>query len=294
MIVLKTILKSMRPRQWAKNVFVLAPLLFALEAGHLGSLISALIATFMFCMVSGTVYLLNDIVDRESDAEHPDKQHRPIASGALPVPVAMRATAIVLVATHAVALFWNPMFALTLASFFALNVAYSFWVKHLPILDVLFIAGGFLLRVVGGAVAIDVPFSLWILACTFLLSMYLGLGKRLHELRFMGDRSQRTRQVLRRYDLRWATPVFLMVGLLTVVSFGLYTVSSKALLSFGTRNLLWGVPLVAVGLARFAILSFDSKRPRSPTDALLSDPWILISALLWAIVAVMVLYLGFA
>jgi len=284
------VLQGMRPRQWAKNVFVLAPLLFALRAGDAVSVLRALAGFALFCIASGVVYLVNDVADREADAHHPRKRLRPIASGALPMPVATGSAAGLALLSLLAAALLSPAFGLTLCAYLALNLFYSFKGKQVPIVDVICISMGFVLRVVGGGVAIPVPVSFWILACTFLLSLYLGLGKRLHEVLLMGDEAQRTRSVLRLYgpgQTRWA---FGLSGLASGVAFLLYTLSDRALVNFGTRGLVLTVPLVLAGLARFYGLARDTRRKTPPTDSLLSDPGILATALAWGAMAVGILY----
>ncbi len=286
------VLKGMRPRQWAKNVFVLTPLLFALKAGEVGAELRALTAFLLFSITSGVVYLANDIADRKVDVHHPRKKLRPIASGALPVRVAGASAVGLAVLTLAAGLILSPQLALTLLGYLLLNLFYSFKGKQIPIADVSCIALGFVLRVVGGGVAIPVPVSFWILSCTFLLAAYLALGKRVHELMLMGEEGRRTRSVLRLYGpvpTRWA---FGLTGLAACGTFLAYTLSDRALANFGTRALVLTVPLVVFGLGRFYRLAHDTRRTAPPTDTLMSDPWILCAAFAWGAAAVVILYFG--
>jgi decaprenyl-phosphate phosphoribosyltransferase len=285
------VLQGMRPRQWAKNVFVFAPLLFALRLTDGHSVLGSLVAVALFCLASGAVYLVNDIVDREADRAHPEKRHRPIASGRLAVPLAGGAAVVAVVFAVGLAAAWQVYLAAVIAAFFLLNLAYSFWLKRIPIVDVLVISAGFILRVVGGALAIEVPISLWILVCTFLLSLYLGLGKRLHELIGLGESNRTTRAALRGYRIRPTRLLFRTVGLLAVVAFACYTLSPRAAENFGTIGLIFTVPFVVLGLWRFALLAEAGHRSSSPTEALLSDPPVLVSALLWGVSATAIIYL---
>ncbi|MBM4356153.1 MAG: decaprenyl-phosphate phosphoribosyltransferase, partial [Deltaproteobacteria bacterium] len=266
------VLEGMRPKQWAKNVFVLAPLLFALRAGDAASALRAGVAFVLFCVASGVVYLLNDVADREADAHHPRKRLRPVASGSLPVRVAVCSAAGLGLLSLVAGVLMADEFGLTLSGYLALNLFYSFRGKQVPIADVLCISLGFVLRVVGGAVAIPVPISFWILLCTFLLSLYLGLGKRLHEVLLMGEDASRTRSVLRLYGLGPTRRAFQLTGIASGVAFLAYTLSERAFVNFGTRALVFTVPLVLAGLARFHFLAHDTGRKSSPTDSLLSDP----------------------
>jgi len=281
----------MRPRQWAKNVFVLAPLLFALKLSDGQSILGALVAAALFCMTAGAVYLVNDIVDRAADKRHPEKCRRPIASGRLPLPVAWASALLLVIGALTLALLWRVQLALVIATFFGVNLAYSFWLKRVPGFDLLLISFGFILRVVGGALAIAVPISWWILICTFLLSLFLGLGKRLHELILLGDKGVQTRAALRGYSRGPTRLLFHLTGGAAVVAFALYTLSSRAAENFGTRNLIWTVPFVIAGLWRFSRLTLERGRTKSPTEALLSDWPVILSALLWGIAATAIIYL---
>lgn len=282
----------MRPHQWVKNVFVLAPLVFALRAMDVADGVKALFAMMWFCLGSATIYLINDIVDREADAQHPEKRNRPIAAGKLPLSVAALAAC----GTGAVAVGGAAWMNLTtggiMVCFLAANLAYSFGAKRVAGLDVLFISISFLLRVTGGATAIQVPISAWILLCTFGLSAYLGLGKRVHELNVMKVDASAVRRALAGYHpvvTRWA---FLVSGTLSVALYAAYTLSSHAEHSFGTTNLVATVPLVALGLGRFAQLAIRTTTHKSPTEALVTDPIILASVLGWAGACLFVVYGG--
>lgn len=280
----------MRPRQWAKNVFVLAPVLFALQIGNPGALAVASVACLLFCLASSSVYLFNDIFDREADAAHPVKRFRPIASGALTPGTAAWAALVLALLSVAGAFPLAPLLCVVLLVFLCNNLVYSRWGKHVPVLDVLMIAFGFLLRVAGGAFAVEVPISWWIILCTFLLSLYLGLGKRIHELAAVGGGNARTRAVLARYDRRTTLVVFVATGVAAVGAFSAWALSDHALAQFGSRNLGWTAPLAAMGVARFAFLANDGSRKRPPTDALLTDPTILTAGALWAALAVVIIY----
>ncbi len=284
------ILASMRPRQWVKNVFVLAPLLFASKLGEGSAVLCGLTAFALFCMAAGAVYLLNDIVDRDADAQHPHKKKRPIASGALAVPTALTAVIALSVAAVGAGLVWKPTVGGIVALFLVLNVSYSLKGKQVPVLDVLMISFGFILRVVGGAYAIPVPVSFWILLCTFLLSVYLGLGKRLHELVTLKEGAPLTRPVLKLYNQRVTFAGFCAAGAAAAAAFGAYTLSDRAVANFNTTNLVYTVPLVVLGIARFAMLARDRRRTRPPTESLLSDPLTLGTALVWGVAAMLIIY----
>ena len=287
---LALIATSMRPRQWTKNVFVLAPVLFALQIGNAAALAGAFWACLLFCLASSSVYLFNDISDRGADATHPVKRFRPIASGDLSPGMAGRAAVVLALVSTGGALLVTPHLSAVLAIFLGNNLIYTRWGKHVPVLDVLMISFGFLLRVAGGAFAVDVPISWWIILCTFLLSLYLGLGKRIHELALVGSGNSSTRAVLARYNRRATMMVFGLAGVAAVGAFSAWALSPRALANFGTHNLVWTAPLAAIGILRFAWLANDGKRERPPTDALLTDPTIILAGLLWAILAGLIIY----
>jgi 4-hydroxybenzoate polyprenyltransferase len=290
MAVLGNLLISMRPRQWVKNTFVLAPVLFAQRLSDVGSLARAAAAAALFCVASGAVYLLNDVLDREADAAHPHKRSRPIASGRLPAATATVASAVLAAASLAVALVWDVRLGGTLAAYLAFNLAYSLKAKHVPLLDLLLISAGFLLRVAAGALAVDVEISNWILLCTFLLSFYLGLGKRLHEVVAVDRSAAATRPVLSHYSVRISNLAFRVAGGATVAAFCAYTLSDRAVTHFGSARLVYTVPFVLLGIFRYAWLVRDARRTSAPTDALLADPLTVLIVAAWGASAAAVIY----
>jgi len=269
---------------------VLAPLVFAKRADDMGMLVDAALAFLLFSLLSGCVYLLNDIVDVDSDRAHPTKCHRPIAAGRLPLRTAQMALAGLLLTTVGAAFALSIEFAAIGMAYFTLNVGYSFALKHVPFVDVLIIASGFILRLFGGAFAIDVPLSIWLGACTFLLAMYLGLGKRKHELLAMKDGGHHTRRVLARYDIarvRWAMA---LLALLTTGAYAAYTLMGETAAMFNPRDLVWTIPFVLIGLARFNVLTGRSEQGRSPTDLMLKDPPFIANLLAWGAAVLFLIY----
>lgn len=282
----------MRPHQWVKNAFVVAPLVFSENAGDVTQLSLAALAFALFSVLSGCVYILNDLVDAEADRAHPVKKHRPIASGFLSVPVARASLIGLLLSALAIAALVSPIFAAIGAGYFAMNVAYSFRLKHVPFVDVGLIATGFILRILGGAVAIGVPVSPWLFACTFLLAVFLGLGKRKHELLLVSEGGHtKQRRVLQDYDVEHVRIAMQISGLLTLVSYVMYTVVGTTVSSFSPRDLVWTIPFVGLGLFRFLMLTNHATDARSPTDMMLRDPPFLLNVLAWGIVVVVVIYL---
>jgi decaprenyl-phosphate phosphoribosyltransferase len=287
--MLRAVLLSMRPHQWVKNTFVLAPLVFAQRLGEPPLVLRALIAATLFCAVSGAVYLMNDLADRERDRAHPSKQRRPIASGVLPVAVARRWVAALLLVSAVLGLWLDPWFFAALGAYFAINLGYSLWAKHVVFLDVSVIASGFLLRVLSGAVAIDVPISAWLLICTFLLSLYLALGKRKHELLALGNGTS-TRRVLNSYRVDHVKVAMLGTALLTTGAYTAYTLDPATAAQFGTHLLPITVPFILYGLLRFFRLTQRSGHPESPTEQMIRDPRFLVNVLGWVVVVLVLIY----
>jgi len=286
------ILRTMRPHQWVKNLFVMAPLVFAKRADDPSLLLSAVLAFFLFSFLSGCVYLLNDIVDVESDRAHPTKCNRPIAAGRLPLKAAKMALAGLLLATVSGAFALSIEFAAIGMAYFTLNVGYSFALKHVPFVDVLIIASGFILRLLGGAYAIDVPLSVWLGVCTFLLAMYLGLGKRKHELLAVHEKGGKTRKVLARYDVKMVRLTMVVLAFATTGAYAAYTLLGETAAMFNPRDLVWTIPFVLVGLWRFNSLTGRAEQGRSPTDLMLKDVPFLANLAAWGITIIFLVYQG--
>ena len=284
---LRDLLTSARPRQWVKNLFVLAPLIFAKRATDLDAAAAALGAAALYCMASSAVYLFNDLRDVEQDRRHPEKRHRPIAAGRVGEGTALGTALLLAVGAVGGAAILGPAFAAVVAAYLLLNVAYTLKLKHMAYVDVTIIALGFLLRVIGGGLAIPVEVSGWILLVTLFISIYLGLGKRLHELAVVPDGGGR--RVLRQYSAHVARVLFRLSGALALGAYIAYTLSHRAQDNFGTAALIWTAPLVALGQLRFDIM-VRSTDPRSPTDGLLSDWMFLVVGALWSIAVILLVY----
>jgi 4-hydroxybenzoate polyprenyltransferase len=285
------LLKTCRPHQWIKNLFVAAPLVFSLRIDDRAAAVRTIIAVGCFCLLSSAVYLVNDIVDVERDRVHPLKRLRPIASGALPVGVARTAAAVFAVIALVAGALLGPLLAVVGASYLLLNIAYSLWLKRIPFVDVACIAFGFLLRVLGGAFAIPVPPSGWLLACTLLLASLLGFGKRAHELRISSSDKRRTqRVVLERYSPAVLRGLLVSLSILTTGTYAAYTQSQHAQVFFGTRRLAFTIPFVAFGVLRFLWITGRKLDAESPTDSMLRDKPFLLNLLLYAVTIVLVIY----
>ncbi|MFH1532559.1 MAG: UbiA prenyltransferase family protein [Pseudomonadota bacterium] len=271
-----------------KNLFVLAPLIFAKRATDTDALAAALWAVALYCMASSAVYLFNDLRDVEQDRRHPEKRRRPIAAGRVSAPTARSGALVLACAAVGGAVLLGWAFAGVVASYLLLNVAYTLKLKHVAYVDVTVIALGFLLRVIGGGLAIPVAVSGWILLVTLFISIYLGLGKRLHELAAVPDGGGR--RVLRFYSARTARVLFRLSGALALGAYVLYTLSDRVTENFGTTALIWTTPLVALGQLRFDAM-VRSMDPRSPTDGLLSDWRFLAVGASWCLAVIFLVYL---
>lgn len=286
--MVKELIKSMRPHQWAKNLLIFGPLLFALKLWHLPSVLSSLVVFVAFCVLSGSIYILNDLIDLEQDRLHPHKCHRPIASGRLPPQIARRIWPILVIVAIMITLIISWTSALIAISYFGLNLAYTLRIKHLPYLDVLTIATGFLLRVMIGTTAIQVEISRWLLPCTFALALYLALGKRRHELSIYGN--QGTRPVLSRYNIKQLDLALGIVASLTVLAYCGYTLDPSTIRKFHTPYLTYTIPMIVFGIVRFLQLMERGVHTESPTQELLKDIPSLFNVILWVLAVIYILY----
>jgi 4-hydroxybenzoate polyprenyltransferase len=272
---------------WKKNAFVGFPLVFGQKLMEVDALWRVAAAFALFCLVSGCVYIINDIVDVEKDRVHPKKQTRPIASGKLPPTVARNFTIAAVPLALAAAFMLSPWYAATLATYFAINIAYCFWTKNVPYLDVLSIATGFVLRVLAGALVISLPPSLWLLGCTALLAMFLGFGKRTHEFT---QSSAKTRSVLAYYSgdaLRW---IMHTLALVTAVVYTLYLQSDHVAKAFGSAPLTYTLPFAILAILRFIYLVTERPDTESPTEEMLRD-WVFMGNFaIWLVVTCAMLY----
>jgi decaprenyl-phosphate phosphoribosyltransferase len=287
--VLLALLKTLRPRQWIKNLFVAVPLMFGQRLTDPPSLLITAGAVALFCLISGCVYVLNDLVDVEKDRAHPKKRSRPIPSGQLPEAVARRFAIIAVPVCLGLAYYLAPWYAAALAGYFALNLAYSFRLKQIAYLDVMSIAAGFILRVLAGAWALQLPASLWLLACTGLLAMFLGFGKRAHELA-AGEHATRQRSALAGYDLPTLRVILYVLGATTLGVYAAYTLSDHVVELFGSNRLVYTIAFGAVGIARFIHLATTRHDAESPTEEMLKDPLFMLNFLAWLGLLAAILY----
>jgi 4-hydroxybenzoate polyprenyltransferase len=279
------LLMSLRPRQWAKNLLVFAGLLFGLRLFD-GAAVGRAVAAFgIFCLLSGVVYLINDVADRRTD-----RQHRPIASGALPVPTALTSAIVLSVAALAGASALGPRFFVVAVSYLALLSLYSGPLKHIVIIDVLTIAIGFVLRAVAGAVAVDVDISHWLLVCTILLALFISLAKRRHELVLLADGAASYRPILDEYSPYLLDQMIAVVTASTLIAYVFYTISPETEQKFNTHWLGLTVPFPLYGIFRYLYLVHQREGGGSPADLLLTDRPLLVCVMLWALSVVLIIY----
>ena len=288
--LLFALLESTRPRQWIKNLLIFAALLFAKKLTDPVRLAHALLAFVLFCAVSGGVYLFNDMLDRERDRLHPIKSKRPLASGRLPMNVALPATLVLLTAAIAASFSLSLPFGATALVYVLINIAYSSWLKEVVILDVMFVGFGFVLRALAGAVAIDVEISPWLILCTILLSLFLAFCKRRQELEMLVEEAGGHRSALREYSVGFLDQMISIVTASTVVCYSFYTISPEVERKLGTQYLFLTIPLVLYGIFRYLYLVHRRGQGGSPATALLTDRPLLICVALWAAVVCVVLY----
>ena len=284
------LIRALRPHQWVKNLFVAAPLVFgkALLLPEPALRVAAAVA--LFCLLSGAVYLINDLLDLEADRVHPKKCLRPLAHGDLGVGTARTTAALLLLGSIGCLWLLAPAVAACAGGYLLLNLAYSLQLKHAPFVDVLCIAAGFLLRVLAGAYAADVAPSVWLLSCTGLLAAFLGYGKRAHELGSSGDRASAQRAVLGRYPAGILRAALYALGVATVATYVAYTQAAHTLAYFGTNKLIYTAPFVAFGVWRFLWIARRRTDAESPTAEMLRDRLFRANLVLWAIVSCAIIY----
>ena len=280
----------MRPKQWSKNLIIFAGILFSQNITDLRMLFAVIAAFVIFCVISGAVYIFNDIADLGSDKKHPVKALRPIASGKLGIKKALVAMAALVLAGLSAAFYFGPYFFAAILAYLFLQLGYTLYFKYIVILDVFSIAAGFVLRVVAGALVIDVAISSWLIICTILLSLFLGFSKRRHELESMDEGAVHHRKVLGDYSVYLLDQMISVVTASTVISYALYTMSDETILKFGTTNLIFTVPFVLYGIFRYLYLIHKKGEGGNPENILVKDIPLITDILLWAATAALILY----
>jgi 4-hydroxybenzoate polyprenyltransferase len=285
------LLKTMRPKQWTKNGIIFAALAFdekLLNPAYLGKTIAGFI---LFCLVSGAVYTLNDVIDLEKDRQHPRKRHRPLPSGQLSPRLAIGVATVIAIGSMVSAYSLGLTFALLLGGYLLLQIAYSFYLKEIVLLDVLVIAAGFVLRVGAGVPLVNAErFSPWLYICTTLLALFLALGKRRGELVLLGENAENHRTILAEYNLPLLDELISMVTSSTILAYALYTFSAPNLPK--NHLMMLTIPFVIYGLFRYLYLIHVKGTTLAPDEVLLKDHPLQVDLLLWGLSAILILYLG--
>ena len=283
------LIKTMRPRQWVKNIFVFAPLIFDVKLFDLHYLAQTLAGFVLLCLVSGTVYIINDLADIEKDRQHPKKRNRPLASGQLGTSVAIIAAVVIPLVALPLGFLLQPIFGAILAGYLLLQIAYSFWLKNVVIIDVMLIAAGFLLRVAAGVPLVDTErFSPWLYICMTLLALLIGFGKRRHELVLLKENANMHRQSLQEYNLSLLDHIISIVTASTLLAYALYTFSAEGLPPNHTMMLT--IPFILYGIFRYLYLIHVKGMGGAPEEIALSDRPLQATFLLWGLSVVIVMY----
>ena len=287
---MRTLLATLRPQQWVKNFVLFAGLIFSQNLGRLDLILETVAGFALFCLLSSSVYIFNDIMDVESDRKHPLKSARPIASGKMSISTATLLFVIFAVIALGLSFLLNTIFALTALSYFILNLLYSVYLKNVVIIDVMSIAAGFVIRAVAGAVIIGVEISAWLVVCTILLALFLGFGKRRHELVLLENQATDHRRILSEYSPYFLDQMISVVTASTVVAYAFYTLSPEVETKLGTGHMDLTIPFVLYGVFRYLYLIHQKEGGGSPTRMLLSDKPILGNVILWLLAVVFIVY----
>ena len=282
---IKAIVKSMRPKHWVKNIFVFPALLFAAELTNMESVLKSLAAFGLFSLAASSVYLLNDVVDYESDRKHPVKKYRAIASGQISKSFAILLSSLLSISSLILAFELNMKLAIVVFVYLVNNLLYSFKLKHTAIIDILMIAFGFVLRAVGGAYAIEVPISSWFLVIIFLLTLFMAIMKRRQEFVVISKNGGQKRKVLKHYSIKMLDQMANIVLPAVLVSYVFYTLNT-----FYTENFIFTIPLVVYGIFRYLYLVHKKDLGESPTEVLLKDVPMAATVIIWGVMSAFLIY----
>jgi 4-hydroxybenzoate polyprenyltransferase len=287
--MIKAIIKTMRPRQWTKNVFVLAPLVFDRQLTNPTALSRSLAGMLLFCLISSCVYVLNDIMDVNSDRMHPVKKNRPIASGALPIKGAYFLVAVLLIITVPLSFWLSPAYGIIALIYFGINLAYSIWLKHIPLIDVLIIAACYVLRVAAGVVLITVErFSPWLYIVTTLFALFIGFGKRRAELSLLEGEAKSHRRVLDGYNIPLLDQLITIVSGTTVVAYSLYTFTAPNIPA--NHAMMLTIPFILYGIFRYLWLINVKHAGGAPEELVFTDRPLQVTILLWGLSVLLIFY----
>lgn len=291
-------LRLIRVHHWIKNVFVFVPLLFSLHLFNKVYFIKSFYAFIVFCLASSAIYVINDLVDIDSDRVHPVKKNRPLPSGAISVSTAVITASALVVIVFWTMMYFNIEFILLVVAFIVLNVLYSFWLKNIVLLDIFSIAAGFSMRVLAGAFVIQVPISSWLILTTMFISLFLGVMKRRSELVLITEASkqipdnaeQKSRKVLTQYSLNFADQLATVAATGVIVCYALYTVAPRTVSAFQTERLIYTTPFVVFGIFRFMYLEYINRKGENTTRTLASDIPMILNVLAYAVFTIFIIY----
>jgi 4-hydroxybenzoate polyprenyltransferase len=288
--MLKAIIKTMRPKQWTKNGFIFAALVFDRQLTNPEALLQTILGFFLFSFLSSTVYIINDIADIEADRKHPRKMNRPIASGQLPVKVAAVVAVVIVVITLILSYLLSPSFMIISLVYFVTFLCYSFWLKHVPIIDVMIIAAGFVMRVAAGVSLIQVErFSPWLYVVTTLLALYIGFGKRRAELMLLNEGANSHRPVLDGYSIPFLDTLITIVSSTTIIAYSLYTFSAPNLPN--NHAMMLTIPFVIYGIFRYLFLIQMQGEGGAPDELVLSDRPLQVTIVMYGLSVLIIFYL---
>ncbi|MEZ4666947.1 MAG: decaprenyl-phosphate phosphoribosyltransferase [Anaerolineae bacterium] len=285
------LIKTMRPKQWTKNVIIYAGLVFDGQLFNLDAFTRVTVSFVLLCLAASTIYIINDLADIERDRQHPKKKKRPLPSGELPLPLAYAAAIIIPIFSVLAARIYSPTFSVILFIFIIINILYSLRLKHMVLIDILTITSGYVLRVAGGALVISgVTFSPWLYAVIALFALFLAVSKRRQELVMLGSEAAKVRPIYKDYNLQLLDELLRMVTTSTLVAYILYTIESPSVLLSNTKLALITVPFVLYGIFRYMYLVYVKGEGSAPDEVLLQDRPLQVTIALWGISFITVLY----
>jgi 4-hydroxybenzoate polyprenyltransferase len=280
----------MRPHQWLKNSFVFVGIFFDHAWNNIPTVIQVVTIAVSFSLLSSAVYIINDLVDRESDRNHPIKQHRPLAARTVGLGAAISLAAVLMIASLGLGLWVSRAALLILLGYALMNLAYSFRLKHVVLLDVFIIAGGFLLRILAGTAGVGIPPSQWLVLCSLMLTLFLGFAKRRAEIMTLHEGGSEHRRVLASYSPILLDKMITVTAACVLMSYGLYTMSPETIRIHQTENLIYTLPLVMYAIFRYIFLLHHRGKGGEPSRDLMRDPHILLSAMSWAALTFWLIY----
>ncbi|MFA6599050.1 MAG: decaprenyl-phosphate phosphoribosyltransferase [Ignavibacteriaceae bacterium] len=287
---MKEVIKLIRVPQWIKNLFVFIPLVYSRNLFHTDYLIRSFTAFFIFCLLSSIVYVINDIVDAEADRHHPIKKNRPIAAGKISNANGITIAIVLFAAVLFLSVYTNTMFKIFALLYLAINILYTFKLKHMVLLDIFSIAAGFMIRVTAGALIISVEISSWLILTTMFLSLFLAVMKRRSELVVAGDEQSSTRKVLEYYSTNFIDQMATIAAAGVIISYALYTVSVRTITVFQTEHLIYTTPFVVFGIFRYMFLVINQNKGENTTEIMVSDISMIVNILLYGLTTIVIVY----